>query len=213
VASGNIRVVGELADIDHLLVDATVDRLDMRLFDYRLRNATPIRMALDRHSMRIAEMRLTGEDTQLDISGVVNLHDERIAVRAMGDAGLGILQGFVPNIRSSGRATLEATFEGPMRDPQVTGTMTVDNGRIRHFDLPHALENISGPVRFDTRGIRLDELTAQLGGGPVRFGGTIEIERYQPVRIDVAMSGRTCACVSPKACARWWTPTSPCRVR
>jgi translocation and assembly module TamB len=84
---------------------------------------------------------------------------------------------------------LEATFEGPMRDPQVTGTMTVDNGRIRHFDLPHALENISGPVRFDTRGIRLDELTAQLGGGPVRFGGTIDIERYRPVRVDVEMTG------------------------
>ena len=189
VASGNIRVVGELADIDHLLVDATVDRLDLRLFDYRLRNATPIRMALDRHSMRITEMRLTGEDTQLDVTGVVNLHDERIAVRATGDAGLGILQGFVPNIRSSGRAMLEATFEGPMRDPLVTGTMTLDNGRIRHFQLPHALENISGPVRFDRRGIRLDELTAQLGGGPVRFGGSIDVERYQPVRVDIEMSG------------------------
>jgi translocation and assembly module TamB len=139
--------------------------------------------------MRITEMGLTGEDTQLDISGVVNLHDERIAVRATGDAGLGLLQGFVPNIRSSGRATLEATFEGPMRDPLVTGTMTVDNGRIRHFDLPHALENISGPVRFDSRAVRFDELTAQLGGGPVRFGGSIDMEGYQPVRVDIQMMG------------------------
>ena len=109
--------------------------------------------------MRITEMRLVGEDTQLDIEGLVDLHDERIAVRATGDAGLGILQGFVPNIRSSGRASLEATFEGPMRDPIVSGTMNVDNGRIRHFDLPHALENISGPLRFDTRSVRLDEVT------------------------------------------------------
>ena len=42
-ASGNFRVVGELADIDHLVVDATVDKLDLRLFDYRLRNALPRR--------------------------------------------------------------------------------------------------------------------------------------------------------------------------
>src|SRR5688572_16404519 len=189
IASGNIRVVGQLADIDELLVDATIDRLDLRLFDYRLRNATPIKAALDRHSMRISEMRLVGEDTQLDISGLVNLHDERISVRATGDAGLGILQGFVSNIRSSGRASLEATFEGPMRDPLVTGTMRVDNGRIRHFDLPHALENISGPVRFDSRSIRLDEVTAQLGQGPVRFGGRIDIECYEPTRVDVTMTG------------------------
>ena len=189
VASGNIRVVGNLANIDELLVETTVDRLDLRLFEYQLRNAAPIRLALDRHSLRIDEMRLVGEDTQLDIEGVINLHDERIAVRATGDAGLGILQGFVPNIRSSGRASIEALFEGPMRDPIVTGTMTVDNGRLRHFDLPHALEDISGPVRFDTRSVRLDEVTARLGGGLVQFGGRIDIESYEPIRMDVTLIG------------------------
>jgi hypothetical protein len=190
VASGTIRVFGELADIDRLQVDAIVDRLDLRLFDYALRNATPIRMALDRHSVRVAEMRLVGQETQLDVSGVVDLHDERIAMRANGDANLGILQGFVDNIRSSGRAALAATLEGPMRDPLVTGKMTVSNGRIRHFSLPHALENINGVVAFDTRGVRLDELTARLGGGPVQFGGTIGIEGYRPGRIDVTMTGQ-----------------------
>ena len=191
IASGSLRVTGQLADIDQLLVDVTVDRLDLRLFDYGLRNSAPIHISLDRHKMRIADLTLVGEETELDIAGVVDLHDERIALRATGEAGLGILQGFVPNIRSSGRASLEAQFEGPMRDPIVIGTMRVDNGRIRHFDLPHALENISGPVRFDARSIRLDEVTAQLGQGPVRFGGRIDIERYQPVRVDVTLSGES----------------------
>jgi translocation and assembly module TamB len=189
VASGSVRVVGELANIDNLLVDATVDRFDVSLFDYRLRNASPIRIALDRHSVRVSEMRIVGEDTQLDISGLVSLHDERIAVRANGDANLGILQGFVSNIRSSGRAALAATFEGPMRAPAVTGTLRVEGGRIRHFDLPHALENVSGPVRFDTRGISLDEVSARLGGGPVRFGGRIDLDGYRPGRLDVSMIG------------------------
>ncbi|MBI3048911.1 MAG: translocation/assembly module TamB domain-containing protein [Acidobacteria bacterium] len=189
IASGNVRLLGQLANVDALLVEALVERLDLRFFDYRLRNAAPIRLALDRHTMRLEQMRLIGEDTQLDLTGLVNLHDERIAVRATGDAGLGLLQGFAPNIRSSGRASLEATFEGPMRDPIATGTMTVENGRIRLFEFPHALENISGPVRFDTRSIRLDEVTARLGGGLVRFGGRIDIESYRPTRIDVTMAG------------------------
>ncbi len=190
IASGNLRVVGELADIDHLVVDTTVDKLDLRLFDYRLRNAVPIRMALDRHSVRVTDMRLIGDETQLDVSGVVDLHNERIAMRANGAANLGILQGFVPNIRSTGQATLEATLDGPMRTPIVTGTMTIDDGRIRHFDLPHALENISGVVRFDSRGVTLDEVSAQLGGGPVRFGGRIGIDGYRPGRLDVTMNGQ-----------------------
>src|SRR5690606_15943496 len=98
--------------------------------------------------------------------------------------------GLMPNIRSSGRAVVAATFEGPMRDPLVNGTMTLENGRLRHFDLPHALENVSGVIRFASRGIQLDELTARLGGGPVQFRGGIGIEAYRPGRIDMTMSGQ-----------------------
>jgi hypothetical protein len=190
VANGSVHVIGPLADIDNLLVEASVDRLDLRFFDYRVRNDGPIHLALDRHSVRITDMRLAGEDTQLDLSGIVNLHDERIAIRATGDANLGILQGFVPDFRSSGRLKVQATLEGPMRTPLVTGRMDVENGRIRHFALPHALENITGVVRVDSRGISLDEVTGRLGGGPVQFGGRIDIEGYRPGRIDVTMSGR-----------------------
>lgn len=190
VANGTVRVTGSLADIDNLLVEATVDRLDLGFFDYRLRNEAPVRIALDRHAVRITDMRLVGEDTELDVSGVVNLHDERIAVRATGDANLGILQGFVSDVRSSGRVAVQATLEGPMRSPLVTGRMDVENGRIRHFALPHALENISGVVRFDSRGITLDELSARLGGGPVLFGGRIDIEGYRPGRLDVDVRGQ-----------------------
>ncbi|MEQ1575112.1 MAG: translocation/assembly module TamB domain-containing protein [Vicinamibacterales bacterium] len=190
IASGSIRVVGSLSNIDELLVDASVDRLRVQFFDYQITNQAPIRVALDRHAIRLTEMRLVGEGTGLDLTGVVNLHDERIAVRAAGFADLGILQGFVPNIRSSGRASVAATLEGGMRNPLVSGTLTLDNGRIRQFDLPHALENIAGVVRFDSRGIRLDEVTGRLGGGPVQFGGRIEIDGYRPGRLDVTMSGQ-----------------------
>ena len=190
VVSGSVRVVGELADIDHLLVDATVDSLDARFFDYQVRNAAPIHLALDRHIIRIADLRLAGEDTELEVTGTANLHDERIAVRVRGDANLGILQGFLSNVRSSGRASLQATLEGGLQAPLVTGTMTVQNGRIRHFDLPNALENVLGPIHFDSRTIRLDEVTARLGGGSVAFGGTIGIDGYQLGRIDVSMTGQ-----------------------
>ena len=190
VASGSIRVVGELANLDHLLVDATVDSLDMRLFDYRLHNASPIRIALDRHAVRLTEMRLVGEDTELDVTGVLSLSDERIAMRANGVANLGILQGFVANVRSSGRASVQAAFEGPMRNPAVTGTLRIDNGRIRHFQLPHALEAINGAVALDARGLQLDGLRGRLGGGDVQFGGRIGIDEYRPSRLDVTMTGR-----------------------
>ena len=41
VAGGTVRVVGELADIDHLAVNTCVEDLDLKLFDYRLSNRSP----------------------------------------------------------------------------------------------------------------------------------------------------------------------------
>ncbi|HVZ19767.1 MAG TPA: translocation/assembly module TamB domain-containing protein, partial [Vicinamibacterales bacterium] len=190
IASGTVKVTGELADIDHLLVDTTVDQLDVRLFDYALKNASPIRIALDRDTVRVSQMQLVGEATQLDVSGLLNLHDQSIAMRATGDANLAVLQAFMSNVKSSGRAMLSASLQGSMRDPVVTGSLTVDNGRIRHFALPHALENINGTVRFDSRGVTLDGLTARLGGGPVQFFGRIDKNGYAPGRLDVTMTGQ-----------------------
>ena len=190
VVSGSVRVVGNVGDIDNLLVDGTVDSLDMRLFDYALRNARPIRLALDRHAVRVVDMRVVGQDTQIDIAGVANLHDRTINMRANGDANLAVLQGFVSDLRSSGAASLAGTLEGPLDNPIAGGTLTLKNGRIRHFALPHALENIDGPIRFDSRGVTLDGLTGRLGGGDIKFGGRVDKDGYQPGRFDVTMNGR-----------------------
>jgi hypothetical protein len=189
VVSGSVRVVGQLSDVDRLEVETTVDSLDMRLFDYRLRNAAPLRMVLDRNVVRLTDVRLAGDDTALEVSGTANLRDDQMAVRVRGDANLGILQGFAPDVRASGRATLEASFTGPLAQPLVTGAMTAQGGRIRHYGLPHALENILGPIQFDSRAIRLDELSARLGGGPVQFGGSIGIDGYRLGQIDITMKG------------------------
>jgi translocation and assembly module TamB len=190
VVSGSVRVVGELNDIDHLLVDASVDSLDMRLFDYALRNARPIRLALDRHAVRVTDMRIVGQDTQIDIAGIANLHDKTINMRASGDANLAVLQGFIADLRSSGTASLSGTLEGPLEDPIAGGALTLKNGRIRHFALPHALENLDGPIRFDSRGVTLDGLTGRLAGGDVKFGGRVDKDGYLPGRFDVTMNGR-----------------------
>jgi hypothetical protein len=190
VVSGSIDVVGSLADIDQLRVDARVDKLDARLFDYQVRNEVPIRLALDRHTVRVVEMRLVGEGTQLDVSGTVGLHEQRVNLRAKGDANVAVLQGFVRNVRSSGRAVLDASLQGSLSDPGVSGTLTIDNARIRHFALPHALENINGALEFDSRGLTLDGLTARLGGGPVQFFGRINKEGYKIGGLDVTMTGQ-----------------------
>jgi len=189
VATGTIRIVGELADFDRLAVDGIVDRVDMRLLDYSIRNAAPIRLSLAKQQAKVEELELVGDGTRLRVSGSVGLNDSRIALKVAGDANLGILQGFFRDVRGSGHADLAAEINGPLGEPLFSGNATITNGRIRHFSLPNALDAINGTLFFDARGVRLDDVTAMMGGGQVRFGGRIGFEGYVPGELDVTARG------------------------
>lgn len=190
VVSGSIRIVGELADVDHLLVDGTVDSVDMRLFDYAVRNASPVRLSLDHNEIKVDDLQLVGVDTQLRVSGSINLNEEKIALRAAGEANLGVLQGFFKDVRSSGRARLTAAIDGPLRQPVFSGNAAIVDGRVRLFSLPNALDDINGTVQFDSAGIRLDDLAATFGGGKVQFGGRIGFDGYLPSELNITARGQ-----------------------
>jgi hypothetical protein len=190
VASGSIRVVGALADVDRLLVESVMDNVEMRLFDYAVKNAGPVRLALDQHLLRVESLQLVGEGTRLTIGGSIALHDQTIALKASGDANLAILQGFFgDDLRASGRAELLAAVEGPLYQPVFSGRATVADGRIRHFALPNSLDDMNGDIRFDSRGVQLDDLSATLGGGRVQFGGRIVLDGYLPGEMNVSARG------------------------
>jgi translocation and assembly module TamB len=189
VASGSIRLVGELADLGHLVVDGTVDSLEMRLFDYGLRNAAPIHLSLNRRAVSVDELQIVGDGTRLRLTGQVGLTDNEIALRASGDANLGILQGFFKNVRSSGRAEIIAAINGAIDRPIFSGSAIVSDGRIRHLSLPASLDAINGTVYFDERGVRLDDLSATMGDGRVQFGGRIGFDGYLPSDLNVTARG------------------------
>ena len=190
VASGSIRIAGDLADVDRLLVDATVDSVDVRLFDYAIRNAAPVRLSLEHNQVTVDNLQLVGVDTQLRVTGAINLNEERIALRADGQANLGVLQGFFKEVRGSGQARLTAAIDGPLKQPVFSGSATIADGRVRHFSLPNALDDINGTLHFDSGGIRLDDVTATFGGGKVQFGGRIGLDGYLPSDLNITARGQ-----------------------
>ena len=189
VADGTVRVVGELADVDHLLVEANVERLQLKLFDYPAANEGPIQLALNRHVVEVKRFRLVGEGTALELTGNIGLHDNRIALDLSGDANLGILQAFYREIYSSGNATLQAQVRGPLDNPVFSGDAIIAGGRVRYSPLPHSLQDLNGRFAFDAQGIRIVDAMAQLGGGPVRFGGRIGLDGYALGTIDLTATG------------------------
>ena len=189
VVSGTLHAVGPVRNVEELVVEATVEQLDLSLFDYAVRNDGPVQVALDRNVIRIDRMQLAGEGTALDLTGQVGLNDEQVALSATGDASLGILQGFFPDIRSSGDAELEASITGTFRMPVITGEAAVDGGRLRHLALPHSVENVNGRVVFEPGGVRFDDLVGELGDGPLRFGGRLGLRGYELGELNISAVG------------------------
>lgn len=189
VASGTIRVVGELYNPDALRIDTTVEQVNLALLDYRLRNQSPIRLSVEHQVLQVDSLKMVGDDTELDLTGSVNMAEQSLALQANGAANLAVLQGFLPDIRSSGRAEVTARISGTVSAPVVAGNALLTNGRMRSLQFPHALEEVNGIATFDGAGVRLDGITARLGGGSVRFGGRIGLASYQLSEFDVTAVG------------------------
>jgi hypothetical protein len=188
VAAGTVRAVGELANLDHLVVETRIEDLDLKLFDYQVRNAGVIELTLDQRVLEIGRLQLVGDGTQLQLAGDLSLRDSQVNIEAQGNANLGILQGFYRDIRSRGTAVLRAAMQGPLNAPVIAGSASVEDGRVRHFWLPHSLDDINGTIAFDRAGVRFDELSATLGGGSVAFGGRIGMNGFVPT--DLALTAR-----------------------
>jgi len=189
IVGGTMRVVGELANMDQLVVDTKVEQFDLKLFDYRLSNEGPIELTLDQNVLQIGRLHLAGEGTRLQLDGQLALGGNSIAVQATGDANLGILQGFFRNLRSRGTAALKAEITGPLDNPVFTGSATIADGRLRHFSLPHSLEAINGRLSFDARGIRVDDVKGRLGEGTVVFGGRIGLHGFAVGDVSLTATG------------------------
>ncbi|MGE0359142.1 MAG: translocation/assembly module TamB domain-containing protein [Vicinamibacterales bacterium] len=186
---GTIRVWGEVYTPDGLHVEAAVDDLRVRLFDYELTNRGTLRLGLDGQLVRVEQFVLTGDRTALDVSGQVDLARDVVTLRANGDANLAVLQGVLPDVRGAGRAEVSAQIGGSTAAPTLSGNALVTDGRLRTFAFPHALEAINGIVTFDASSIRLDGLRARLADGTVQFGGRLGLRGLALTDYDVTLTG------------------------
>ena len=105
VVSGSIHLAGQLEDVSHLQADATVDAVDMTVFDYAVKNVGPVRLALEGGRVSVRELELAGpagDDTRLRLTGTVGMAADEVALQVSGNAGLSLLQGFARDVRATG---------------------------------------------------------------------------------------------------------------
>jgi len=69
---------------------------------------------------------------------------------------------------------VQAQVRGSVADPQVVGRLGLENASLYLDDLPNGVDKASGVFLFDNHRATIESLTAETGGGSIKFSGFLE---------------------------------------
>jgi translocation and assembly module TamB len=191
-ADGDITVNGTLKQPEKIVVDAKLSRLVLNYANVQLENVGPLHFRSTRDDLQIESATLRGTDTNLQVEGSVQFSGRRaVNLRLNGALNLRLLGGYVPALDARGPAQINASFEGTLDRPRITGKVHIENASARVVDFPTGLSAITGDLVFDATRLFFDNMAAEAGGGALRLSGSVNyLER--PLRYDItARTDRT----------------------
>jgi len=184
-ADGDISINGSLKQPENTIVDANLSRLAMNYANVKLENTSPVHFRSTKNSLEIDPVTLRGADTNLQIAGSVQFAGRRaVGLRLNGALDLRLLSGFVPDLDARGPAQINASFEGTLDRPRITGRVHIENAFARAKDFPTGLSGITGDVVFDATRLYLENMSAESGGGTLHLSGSVNYSET-PLRYDI----------------------------
>ncbi len=187
-ADGDISLNGSLKQPQKIIVDANFSRLTMNYANVRLENASPVHFRSTKDSLEIDPVTLRGKDTNLQIAGSVQFAGRRtVGLRLNGALDLRLISGFVPDLDARGPAQINASFEGTLDHPRITGRVHIENAYARATDFATGLSGINGDVVFDATRLYFENMSAESGGGTLHLAGNVNYGE-SPLRYDVSVS-------------------------
>jgi translocation and assembly module TamB len=174
--AGDLQLHGPLRDPEQLGLTGNLSDLYAEAGKTEFRNDGPIRFALSARSFKLDTFHLIGENTDFSGAGSLQLTGDRaVDFQAHGKVDLKLLQSYDPDITSSGAITGEGLVTGSLDAPLVRGSLQVQGGAISDINLPSALSDINGTLRFNQNQVTIENLNARVGGGTVGFTGRADI--------------------------------------
>src|SRR5262249_13153967 len=165
-AEGEIALEGNLSQPGAIVMDASFTRLAFGYSNVQLENSGPVHFKASSEEITIDPVTFKGKETNFKLEGNVRFTGRRrVGVTLNGAVDLRLMSGFVPNLDARGPAQVNASFEGTLDRPRITGRVHIDNASARVADFPTGLSAIKGDLIFDATRLSFDNLTAEAGGG------------------------------------------------
>ena len=186
VVDGEFTLSGELRKPDTIVVDANIAFISFDYLFISLRNDGPVQFAYRKNEVRITQARITGQNSNFEITGSARFDRERpIHVNVTGAVNLGLLKGLVPDLTATGEADANVAIQGTISKPRITGRASVKNASAIYADAPIGLSNVKGELVFDSSRLIFENITADSGGGQLTLGGSLTYGEDGPVRYEI----------------------------
>jgi translocation and assembly module TamB len=186
-ADGDISVSGSLKQPDSITMEANFSKLVLTYANVQLENSGPVHLRSSKESFEIDPVTLKGTDTNIEMDGSVHFIGRRmISLKLNGALDLRLIGGLVPGLETRGPAQINASVEGTIDRPRITGKVHIENASARATDFPTGLSAIKGDLVFDASRLFFDNVTAEAGGGTLNFAGSVSYAE-QPLRYDVSV--------------------------
>ncbi|HXM22877.1 MAG TPA: translocation/assembly module TamB domain-containing protein [Terriglobales bacterium] len=170
--AGDLQLRGPLRHPRELELIGNLNDFFADVENIKVRNNGPVAFTISNQLLKIQQIHLIGEGTDLTVGGTVQLNGEHeLDLRAQGHANLELIQSFDPDFTASGEVAVDLAVGGTIHKPTTQGRLQVTGGSIAYSDLPSALSAINGSAVFNQDRLQIETLTAHVGGGIVTFGG------------------------------------------
>jgi translocation and assembly module TamB len=178
--AGDLLLEGPLRDPNRLTLSGTLSDVYAEVEKTKIRNDGLVRFTVDQQMLRINSLRLVGENTDLSVTGTMQLSGEQqLNLRGQGHLGVQLVQTYDPDLTGSGLVSGQVTVIGNVNAPIVRGSLQVENVAIADINLPSALSELNGTLTFSQNQVTIEKLTGRTGGGTISFTGHAQLSGRQ----------------------------------
>ena len=174
--SGRVSVVvkGEAAEPDLTALTATVTfpelRISARGLDLSQQQPSMIRVAGGQAT--VERFTLAGSAGELTASGTLGLTGERpMEIRIGGDFNTAVAASVSDAFTAEGRATMQLTAAGTIANPELTGTLALNDVNLAVNEPKLAAENLNARIELAGTHLTLTTLNARVNGGTLAGSG------------------------------------------
>jgi len=175
-ASGSFKANGSLRDASQFEMQSQVEILEVSFPSLKWRNERPVEVRYASSRLTAQPFRMQGPSTDLTVEGSLRLaQSASLSLTAQGMADATILSLFEPGLQASGRSRIKLSMSGSPANPQLNGTVEIQNVGLDYRGLPFRLSDLNGEIELEGERATVKSLRGISGGGPVTLDGFVTL--------------------------------------